>query len=534
MATTTTTVDSLRSVSPSSECSAATGTTATTTATEPPEAIMRLNSSILSSLAEKGVSVPTFDRSKIRPGILHVGVGNFHRAHMAAYVNDMMTADFEAAKSWGIIGCGTMPKFDQPKRDLLQEQEWLQTVVVADSVHHKAQVLGCMTDFLPIDTVSIEKSLQNPDIRIVSMTVTEGGYFLKDGQFDLDHDMVQHDIANPDSPKTIFGVLCKAARYRKDHGLPLFTVLSCDNIPHNGNVARKAVISLAKAQDENFADWVFNNVGFPNSMVDRITPATTDDQKQFIKTNYGYEDAQPIFCEPWRQWILEDTFSSPGGKPPLDMLENVKFVPDVTPYEFMKLRILNGGHASLCYPSAVLDIDFVHDSMAHPTISAFLDVLERNEIIPTVPPVPDIELKEYWDTISIRFSNPTLRDKIGRNCYDGLSRQPQFITPAIRDNLKAGRPVDGMALVSAMWSRYCQGTTESGEDILPNDPQWDRLQELALKAKADPSVWLENLPEVYGSDIDPVFEKAFGESLREVNEKGVEEAMKSYIRRFEQ
>lgn len=385
-----------------------------------------------------------------------------------------------------------------------------------------------MTDFLPIDTQEIQRSLENPNIKIVSLTVTEGGYFLKDGKFDLGNEHIEHDIQHPEKPKTIFGILCKAARYRKEKELPLFTVLSCDNIPHNGNVAQNAVISLAKAQDDHFADWMMENVAFPNSMVDRITPATTDDQVAFIKKEFGYDDASPIFCEPFRQWILEDTFSA-AGRPPLDMLDNVKFVPDVGPYEFMKLRILNGGHASLCYPSALLDIDYVHESMEHPIISKFLDCLQRQEVIPTVGLVPDIDLNDYWSTISGRFSNPTLNDKIGRICYDGLSRQPQFIAPAIKDNLKAGRSVDGMALVSAMWCRYCQGITESGKEVPPNDPEWDRLQALAHHAWDKPEAWLENLPEVYGSKLSPEFVSSFSTALRKIQNEGVEAAMQRYI-----
>lgn len=482
---------------------------------------------MLTSLAKKGVSVPKFDRASIKPGIVHVGVGNFHRSHMAAYVNDMMLTNFDVGKNWGIIGCGTL-HFDQAKRDLLEPQDWLQTLVERDSDSTNAQVLGCMTDFLPIDIQAIQKTLENPDIKIVSLTVTEGGYYLKDGKFDLQNEHVKHDIAHPDDPKTIFGVLCKAARFRKQNDMPLFTVLSCDNIPHNGNVCQRAVISLAKAQDEHFANWMLDHVAFPNSMVDRITPATTDEQKKFIKDKFGYDDASPVFCEPYRQWVLEDTFSA-AGRPPLDMLENVKFVPDVMPYEFMKLRILNGGHASLCYPSALLDLEFVHESMEHTTISAFLDTLERHEIIPTVPPVPDTVLNDYWTTIANRFTNPTLSDKIARNCYDGLSRQPQFIVPTMQDNMKAGRSVDGMALVSAMWCRYCQGTTESGKEIPPNDPQWDRLHTLALQAKDDPKIWLQELSEVYGSNVSPEFVSAFEKALFSIQTDGVEAAMKKYV-----
>jgi mannitol 2-dehydrogenase len=493
---------------------------------------MKLSEATLESIASRAkvkVKVPQYDRSKVQSGILHIGVGNFHRAHMASYMDDLLTANFEAGKEWGIVGAGIMKRFDQPKRDLLEPQDWLQTVVEHDAEAARPRIVGSMTDFLPIDPTAIATALQDPKFKIVSLTVTEGGYFLADGAFDLAHPDIQHDITNPDSPKTVFGLLCQAARFRKERNLPLFTILSCDNIPHNGDVCRSVVTGLAKAQDPAFAAWLDEKMGFPNSMVDRITPATTEEQKAFIQEHYGYEEAAPVFCEPFRQWVLEDTFSE-SGRPPLDQLENVKFVPDVTPYEFMKIRILNGGHASLCYPSALLDIPYVHESMQHPTIAAFLDCLEHQEIIPTVPPVPDTVLTEYWETIAKRFSNPTLKDTIGRNCYDGASRQPKFIIGAVKDNLQAGRAVDGMAVVSALWCRYCQGTTESGTTIAPNDPQWDRLSALALQAKLSPKLWLEGLPEVYGATAtSSVFIQAFDKALTRIQTDGVESAMKQYV-----
>lgn len=492
---------------------------------------MKLSKAILRELQSKGVAIPTYDISKVKGGILHVGVGNFHRAHMAAYMDDLLNMDFDAGKDWGIIGAGIL-HFDQTKRDLLEPQQWLQTVVEYDTDVVQPRILGSMIDFLPIDTIAIEKALRNSDIKIVSLTVTEGGYYLSDGKFDVTNPHIQQDIENPDHPKTIFGVLCQAARYRRENNLPLFTILSCDNIPHNGDITKTVVLGLAKAQqDEPFATWLAETMAFPNSMVDRITPVTTKDQIKFLQDNYDYEDAAPIFCEPFRQWVLEDTFSTvPGARPPLDRLENVKFVPDVGPYEFMKIRILNGGHACLCYPSALLDLQYVHESMEHTTVMAFLDRLERQEIIPTVSPVPDMDLTEYWETIAKRFSNPILRDTITRICFDGSSRQPKFVVGTIQDNIKAGRPVDGMALVSAMWCRYCQGTTESGQDILPNDPQWDRLKTLALKAKEDdPKVWLQELSDVYGSDISPIFVTAFERALKSIEIDGVEGAMKKYV-----
>lgn len=472
--------------------------------------------------------MPSYDRSEITAGILHVGVGNFHRSHQATYMDDLFHLDFAKNKEWGIVGGGIM-SFDADKRSLLKSQDWLQTLVEQDGESKKARVIGSMIDFLPVDDdgCSLLNSMTNPTIKIVSLTVTEGGYFLNNGAFDANHPLIQHDIAHPDEPpKTIFGMMIKALILRRQAGQEPFTVLSCDNIPHNGAIAKSVLLGLASAIDASFAQWMKENVACPNSMVDRITPATSNDQRQHVREKFGYQDAAPIFCESFRQWVLEDNF--PQGRPNLELLENVSFVSDVSPYEFMKIRILNGGHASLCYPAALLGVRYVHEAMEHPTISAFLNALERNEIIPTVKPVPDTDLQDYWQLVAKRFSNPAINDTITRICFGGASNQPKFVIPVVADNSKATRSVDGLALVSAMWCRYCQGKSEAGEDISPNDPQWDRLHAVAMQANSNPMVWLQ-MADIYG-DVgqDDVFITAFSDAMKAIQNEGVEAAMKKY------
>jgi mannitol 2-dehydrogenase len=479
--------------------------------------------------------IPSYDRTRLKAGVLHLGVGNFHRSHFAAYMNDLFTTSLDDNMDWGIVGAGIM-HFDDAKRTLLQSQDWLQTLVEQDAKSSQGSVIGSMIDFLPVDFERKEhKALQdmlvNPSIKIVSLTVTEGGYYLSDGKFNVDAPDMQHDIEHPEAPHSIFGMVVKALAKRRAANIPPFTVMSCDNIPENGHITKSVVVGLAQAMmGDDMAQWVRQNVAFPNSMVDRITPGSTAATRAFVQTNYGYDDQAPIFCEPFRQWVLEDKFSA--GRPAFDLLENVKIVPDVLPYEIMKLRILNGGHASMCYPSALLGLQYIHEGMEHPTISAFLDTLERQEIIPTVPPVPDTNLQDYWKTIAGRFSNPVLQDTLGRNCYDGASRQPKFIVPTIRDALLAGRSVDGLALVSALWCHYCNGVAADGSTIAPNDPQWDRLQALARRAhKEDATVWLTELNEVYGTDIgeSPIFQAAFTQALSNIQTMGVEGALQAYV-----
>lgn len=489
------------------------------------EATMQLCLNSLQDLAKANIVVPNYDRSDITPGILQVGVGNFHRSHVGAYVDDLLNTG--ESNDWGIVGAGM---YSAKRRDDLEPQDWLQTLVERDGQGAKARVIGSMVDFLPVQpgkhTAMYEKMLE-PDIKIVSLLLTEGGYFLSNGSFDPAIPDIKHDIENPDEPKTIFGVLVKALKERKNNGIEPFTVMSCDNLPHNGDVVKSVVVGLAALMDTSLAEWIEDSVAFPNSMVDRITPATSENELTYLRENFdGLKDVSPVFCEPFRQWVLEDKFCS--GRPPLEQV-GVQFVPDVTPYETMKIRILNGGHASLCYPSALLGVGYVHESMEHPTIGPFLDCIERNEIIPTVPPVPDTDLQEYWKIIAARFSNPTIMDTIDRNCYDGFNRQPKFIVPVVREALEKGESVDGLALVSAMWCRYCQGQREDGSTIEPNDPIWDKLQGRALKAKEEPAIWLE-MQEVYG-DVGKnlKFVEAFTNAMKSLEENGVEDAMKKYI-----
>ena len=274
------------------------------------------------------------------------------------------------------------------------------------------------------------------------------------------------------------------------------------------------------------AHWVKANVAFPNGMVDRITPATTDRERQISNDEFGVEDNWPVFGEPFKQWVLEDNF--PAGRPALETV-GVQFVEDVSPFELMKIRILNGGHATIAYPAGLMDIHFVHEAMENDLVRGFLQKLEQDEIIPTVPPVPGTDLGDYFKLIDKRFSNPKIGDTVRRLCLDGSNRQPKFIIPTIADRLKAGKGVDGLALESALWCRYCFGTTDSGAVIEPNDPNWDRLVATSKKAKDDPAAWLA-MEDIYG-DVgkSPVFAKAFAAALGALWANGTQATLKRYI-----
>ncbi|RUY38565.1 mannitol dehydrogenase family protein [Mesorhizobium sp. M7A.F.Ca.CA.001.09.2.1] len=486
---------------------------------------VKLSSSNLSKLPAN-VAGPKYDRATLKAGIVHFGVGNFHRSHQAVYLDDLFNAGI--GHDWALIGAGV---FDGEKigRAKLEEQDWLTTVVEQDSGHMNTRVTGAMIDFLmPGDAAGVIERLTDPAIKIVSLTITEGGYFIDpaSGVFNPTHPDIVADAQPGATPKTVFGIILAGLVRRRDEGTVPFTVMSCDNIPHNGHVTSDGVIGLARLIDQDLANWLSEHVAFPNGMVDRITPATTDRERGILAKDFGLEDNWPVFCEPFRQWVLEDHFTD--GRPPLEKV-GVQFVKDVAPYELMKIRILNGGHAAIAYPAGLMDIHFVHEAMQEPLVSGFLAKLERDEIIPTVPPVPDTVLEDYYQLIESRFSNPKIGDTVRRLCLDGSNRQPKFIIPTIADRLKAGKSVAGLALESALWCRYCFGTTDSGAVIEPNDPSWDRLQATAKAAKDAPAAWLA-MEDIYG-DVGraTAFVEAFAHALNVLWANGARATLTRYL-----
>ncbi|MEF3049158.1 mannitol dehydrogenase family protein [Pseudotabrizicola sp. L79] len=473
------------------------------------------------------VSLPRYDRTKVTPGIVHIGLGNFHRAHMAVYLDDLMNQGL--ALDWGILGAGVRPA-DAKMRDAMLGQDCLSTIIELDPKGKRARRVGAMIGFIEVapDNGPLIAAMAKPEIRIVSLTVTEGGYFVNadTGTFDPSAPEIQADGKNPAQPGTVFGAIVAALRVRRQAGIAPFTVMSCDNLPGNGHVTQDAVIGLARLSDPELADWIAANVTFPNGMVDRITPATGP-RERAMAASFGLgDDPVPVTCEPFRQWVLEDKF--PQGRPPFEQV-GVTFSDKVHAYEAMKIRILNGGHATIAYPGGLLDIEYVHEAMANPLVSGFLDRVEREEIIPSVAPVPATDIGAYYTLIRERFSNPEIADTERRLCYDGSNRQPKFIVPSLRDALARNGSIEGLALVSALWCRYCYGTTDSGTVIEPNDPNWPRLTELAKAAKDDPSFWLAQR-DVYGElGQDPRFLASFGTHLARLWALGTARVLKEYI-----
>lgn len=480
-------------------------------------------------LAEIGSAAarPRYGPQDLSAGIVHFGVGNFHRAHQACYLDELFESGLD--RDWAIIGTGVQEGDAAMGRDLAA-QDFLTTVVAQEATSSQARITGAMIDFIPPgDRAALLARLVDARTRIVSLTVTEGGYYVDPATqaFDANHPDIVADAADRlASPKTAFGLIGAALLQRRAAGLQPFTVMSCDNLPGNGHVAENAVAGLVELVDRADAQWIRESVAFPNGMVDRITPATSERERAALRGDFGIEDRRPVFCEDFRQWVLEDRF--PAGRPRLEQV-GVQFVANVAPFELMKIRILNGGHAAIAYPAGLLDIHFVHEAMEDPQIARFLRALLDDEIIPLVPPVPDTDLRTYRATIERRFANPKIGDTIRRLCLDGSNRQPKFILPTLRDALKAGRPIDGLALVSALWCRYCYGETESGQAIAPNDPSWQRLTEQARKARSQPEAWLE-MRDVYGDLADdPRFREAFGQALQRLWRIGARASLDHYL-----
>ncbi|MFQ6550972.1 mannitol dehydrogenase family protein [Aestuariibius insulae] len=469
---------------------------------------------------------PTYDRSRLLPGIVHIGVGNFHRAHQAWYLHRLMQAG--KALDWAIIGAGVRPA-DAAQRERLLAQDCLTTLVELDPSGKSAEVIGPMIDFLPVeaDNAALIRQMADPSTRIVSLTVTEGGYYLHpaSGGFDADHKDMQHDAAHPQAPRTAFGAMIAALRLRRDQGNGPFTGLSCDNLQGNGAILRQTLVSLARQSDPELADWIDTNCSFPNGMVDCIVPATGPTEIALAQS-FGIEDAAPVTHENYRQWVIEDKFCA--GRPPWEDV-GVTMTDEVHVFEAMKLRILNGGHQIIADPAEILGIHTIAASMTNPLIRAFLRKVVTDEIAPHVKPVPGMTPDGYLDLIDRRFSNPDIKDTTRRVAYDGSSRHPGFLIPSIREGISAGTPVSGLALASALWARYCQGTREDGSAIAPNDPNWDELHAVAQRAQARPAAWLE-MRKIYGDlSKESSFAQAFSVWLDTIYAEGVEEALRRYL-----
>jgi mannitol 2-dehydrogenase len=380
----------------------------------------------------------------------------------------------------------------------------------------------------PDDPGAVVEKLADPATRIVSLTVTEGGYNVSPvtGEFDATAPDVVADLQPGAAPRTTFGLVVEALARRRDRGVPPFTVMSCDNVPGNGHVARGSFAAFAALRDPELGEWVRTAVAFPNSMVDRITPATTDLQRAEVARRFGVEDAWPVLCEPWTQWVLEDDF--PGGRPPLEQV-GVQLVADVEPYELMKLRLLNGSHQALGYLGALMGITFIHDAAQDPLFRAFLRGYMDDEAAPTLPPVPGIDLAGYRAELLGRFSNPYVGDTLARLCAESSDRIPKFVLPVIRAALAAGGELVRAVTVVAAWARYAEGVDEAGEPIEVVDPRRTELMARARRQREDPLAFVADRG-LFGDLVDDErFTSVYRVALASLHEHGARATMQAAV-----
>ena len=471
---------------------------------------MKLNNS---TLAQVPIAKPSYDRDEIGIGIVHFGVGGFHRAHQAMYIDRLLEKGL--ARDWGICGVGVMPA-DRKMADVLAAQDGLYTLLMENpDDSREARVIGSIVDYryAPDDPESVIELLAAPSTRIVSLTITEGGYNIDS----LDDEGVD-----------VFGLVAEALARRRERGITSPTIVSCDNIEGNGEVARQAFTTYADRVHPGLAEWISANTRFPNSMVDRITPVTTPDVIAVLESEFGVEDQWPVAAEPFTSWVLEDDFSD--GRPPLEDVD-VLLVDDVTPYESMKLRLLNASHQSLCYFAYLAGYRLVHDAAGDPLFAEFLREYMDSEATPTLKPVPGIDLPDYKRTLIERFANPGVRDTIARLCAGSSDRIPKWLLPVIRENLRTGAPIRLSAATVASWARYAEGVDEDGQPIEIVDQLADSLVPLARSQHENPTAFIENTAVFGDLAAQPRFVEAYLRALESLYTDGARATLENLLRK---
>jgi mannitol-1-phosphate/altronate dehydrogenase len=428
------------------------------------------------------VRVPRYDPARLGSGIVHLGLGGFHRAHMARYTHDLIELQ-AGARNWGIVGAGLLPA-DRAVYDALAQQDGLYTLVERSDAAENVTVIGTVrgTIFAADDSAPLLAAIDAPGVRIVSLTVTENGYCLNPAskRLDPDHPAIAADLQSPAAPHSAIGILAEAYRRRRAMGRKAFTALSCDNIPHNGAVLKRAVLEFAGLRDPALAAWIAAEARFPSTMVDRITPRTRPEDVADLAARYCVVDAGPVFCEPFRQWVIEDDFAD--GRPQWELV-GAQFVADVAPYEFMKLRLLNASHLALAGLGELAGYRFVHETVRQPRLHAYMQALMDRETGPTLPPVTGIDLSAYKATLLERFGNATLMDTVTRVNADAPIN---LLVDPIRERLRTNGSIDLLGLALAAWLRRARGLDDAGRPIEVRHPLAAELRQMAEEGGADP------------------------------------------------
>ncbi|MGY1771303.1 mannitol dehydrogenase family protein [Blastococcus sp. SYSU D00813] len=473
------------------------------------------------------VSVPGYDRSALVPAIVHIGVGGFHRAHQAVYLEELAR---RGVADWGVVGVGL---HSREIGEVLDAQDRLYTVVERAEDGDRATVVGVLTGYLyaPDDPEAVLTALTDERTRLVSLTITGTGYRIDahTGEFDADDEHVAGDLEDPGTPSTVFGYLVEALHRRRSAGLPPFTVMSCDNMQSNGRAARTSVVSFAHLRDEkdggDLAGWIDANVAFPSSMVDRITPNTSPEDRDAVAEALGVDDRWPVITEPFRQWVVEDEFCN--GRPPLEDV-GVRFVPDVSPYETIKTRLLNAGHSSIAYLGYLAGHRTTADVMADPVLREFLTRLMAEEIAPSLPDVPDLDLAGYQATLLDRLANPRMADQLARLARRGSTKIPNYVLPSVRAALDAGRPHHLLCVAVAGWLRFLRGQDYAGDEVPVAGPRMD-LVPVAQEAGSDASPLLSEQAVFDSIGRDPRFADCVQDALSALEDEGPCEVVQRFL-----
>ena len=492
--------------------------------------MVALDERSLKELAERGqVPVPGYDRSRLRTGIVHIGVGGFHRAHQAMYLDALLETGKDV--DWAITGVGLLPG-DRRMQEVMRRQDCLYTLVVKHPDGSlEPRVIGSLVEYLfaPDDPETVLDRMTAPETRIVSLTITEGGYRVHaaTGEFDSDDPDIAADLRPGSTPRTAFGFVTEALARRRASGTEPFVVMSCDNLQGNGHVAHDMISAFARLKDPELGDWIGSQVEFPNAMVDRITPVTTDADRAELAERFGIEDGWPVVCEPFTQWALEDRF--PLGRPRLEDV-GVQVVPDVVPYELMKLRLLNASHQALCYLGYLCGYRLVHEVCTDPLFTEFLLGYMDEEATPTLTAPPGVDLERYKHQLIERFASPAVRDTVARLCAESSDRIPKWLVPVVRENLASGGELRRSALVIAAWARYAEGVDEEGRPIDVVDARRDTLMERARAQREDPLAFLRD-PTLFGRLVDDEeFTGPYLEALESLHTRGARATLLEWAR----
>ncbi len=446
--------------------------------------MIQLNDSTVQTLP-KDVRWRAYERHAVKPGIVHMSVGNFHRAHQAWFIDQLLA--LPGHEGWGI--CGVSVLDDESEREkiaAMQAQDNLYTLTqFPPDGTPQTQVVGSIIEYISASetTDTVLARLASPQTRLVTLTITEGGYNLdRLGLYRLDTPEVAAELAAPAHPRTAFGFIVEALRRRRDAGIAPFTVLSCDNLRGNGEVARRAALTHAAALDPMLAGWINTHVAFPSSMVDRITPAVSPEEAARLNARSGIEDRLPVYCEAFAQWVIEDRFCN--GRPSFE-LAGVQMVDDVHTYEMAKVRMLNGSHSVLAYPAQLAGLERVDEAMAEPMLRTLLDDFMEQDVTPYLCAPPGVDLHAYKESLLARFANPTVSDQLRRITADGAVKLPVFLGGTFAAVLSHGAPHIRLAFLLACFVRYLAGVDDQGHRFAPREPNL-QADDLALALSPEP------------------------------------------------